>query len=263
MGKKLPKIGLALGGGGAKGLAHIGVLEVLQENDIPIHAIAGTSMGALIGGMYALESDVDVVYEYARQAIDGKFLPVFFDMPRGGGFSSGEKAHRLIDTFVDNKTFQQTCVPFCAVATDLAKGTAVGLKSGLLSSAIRASISYPPIFDPMRIGKRVLVDGGLSNQVPVAFARAMGMDRVIAVNVDADYQFDPEKRMTPATLSRVTIKLLLRSIAAFSSASADVIIAPRVGDMSVWLDFNKMDEIILRGRKATEKALPAIRALLK
>lgn len=263
MSKKIPKIGLALGGGGAKGLAHIGVLEVLQENEIPIDAIAGTSMGALIGGMYALESDIDVVYEYARQVIDGKFLQIFFDVPHGGGFSSGEKARKLIDAFVDAKTFRQTKIPFGAVVVDAVKGETIFLRSGSLSAAIRASISYPPIFDPVHVGKRFLLDGGIGAEVPADFARAMGVDRVIAVDVDADYRFDSTKAMTPATLSRVALRLLLRSVAAASSASADVIIKPSVGDMSVWTDFGKMDEIILRGRKAAEKALPQIVRLVQ
>ena len=263
MGKKVPKIGLALGGGGAKGLAHIGVLEVLQENEIPISAIAGTSMGALIGGMYALENDIDVVYEYVRQTIDGKLLPVFFDLPHGGGFSSGTRALKLIDAFVDEKTFRNTKIPFTAVATDLRSGKPVALESGPLATAIRASISYPPVFDPVHVGKRVLVDGGIAAEVPVAQMRARGIDRVIAVNVDDDYRFNDGKNMTPAALSRVSLKLLMRSVAACSSADADVVVTPKVGDISVWMDFGKLDDIILRGRKATEKALPQIRALLK
>lgn len=260
---KKPKIGLALGGGGAKGLAHIGVLEVLQENEIPIGVIAGTSMGALIGGMYALENDIDVVYEYVRQTIDGKLLPVFFDMPQGGGFSSGTRALKLIDAFVDKKTFKQTKIPFVATATDVKTGSAVTLDDGPLATAIRASISYPPVFDPVRAGKRLLVDGGIVAEVPVAQARALGVDRVIAVNVDNDYRFNDEKNMTPAALSRLSLKLLMRSVAAYSSADADIVVTPKVGDISVWMDFGKLDDIILRGRKAAEKALPQIKALLR
>lgn len=263
MAKKIPKIGLALGGGGAKGLAHIGVLEVLQENEIPISAIAGTSMGALIGGMYALEKDIDVVYEYVRQTVDGKLLPVFFDLPHGGGFSSGTRALELIDAFVDKKTFRHTKIPFSAVATDLQNGEAVMLAGGSLAMAIRASISYPPVFDPARVGKRLLIDGGIVAEVPVAQARALGIDHVIAVNVDDDYRFNDAKNMTPAVLSRASLKLLMRSVAAYSSATADVVVTPKVGDISVWMDFGKLDDIVLRGRKATEKALPQIRALLK
>lgn len=259
---KKQKIGLVLGGGGAKGLAHIGVLEVLQENEIPISAIAGTSMGALIGGMYALENDIDVVYEYISQTIDGKLLPVFFDMPQGGGFSSGKRALQLIDVFVDRKTFRQTKIPFVATATDVRTGSAVKLASGPLATAIRASISYPPVFDPVHAGKRLLVDGGIVAEVPVAQARALGVDRVIAVNVDDDYRFD-EKNMTPAALSRLSLKLLMRSVAAYSSADADIVVTPKVGDISVWMDFGKLDDIILRGRKAAEKALPQIKALLR
>lgn len=260
---KKQKIGLVLGGGGAKGLAHIGVLEVLQENEIPISAIAGTSMGALIGGMYALENDIDVVYEYISQTIDGKLLPVFFDMPQGGGFSSGKRALQLIDVFVDRKTFRQTKIPFVATATDVRTGSAVKLASGPLATAIRASISYPPVFDPVHAGKRLLVDGGIVAEVPVAQARALGVDRVIAVNVDDDYRFDEKKGMTPTTLSRVALKLLMRSVAAASATGADVILTPKVGDISVWMDFGKLDDIVLRGRKAAEKALPQIKALLR
>lgn len=244
-------------------MAHIGVLEVLQENEIPISAIVGTSMGALIGGMYALENDIDVVYEYVRQTVDGKLLPVFFDLPHGGGFSSGARALELIDSFVDKKTFKQTKIPFAAVATDLRSGRPVVLESGPLATAIRASVSYPPVFDPMRAGKRVLVDGGIVAEVPVAQARGLGADRIIAVNVDDDYRFDDAKAVTPATLSRAALKLLIRSLAAYSSADADVVLAPKVGDISVWMDFGKLDDIVLRGRKAAEKALPQIRALLK
>jgi len=263
MKKKKSGLALALGGGGAKGFAHIGVIQVLEENRIPIASITGTSMGALVGGMYALYQDSGLVYDFIKTTLHTKLFSLLTDVANSGGFSSGKTITRLIHDFADGKTCHQTKIPFCAMATDLATGNPVTLRNGSIAQAIRASISYPPVFDPVKKGKTILVDGGLSAEVPVVQARKMGASMVVAVNLEAHYCGLIQKKLSPTLLAKDSIHLLLRSCASIACQSADVVIEPKVGCVGVWKDFGKMDEIIALGRAAAKKALPKIKKLLR
>lgn len=177
-----PGFALALGGGSAKGLAHIGILKVLEEAEIPIHAIAGTSMGAVIGGLYAAQC-LDA-YETLIRGIDRRSSLLFLDpiLPNSG-FFAGKRLENLLDSVLSGRHIEYLKIPFCAVAADLNSGEEIRLSQGELVGAMRASFAIPGFFTPKKWNGRWLVDGGLAAPVPVAAAQAFGAPRVIAVDL--------------------------------------------------------------------------------
>ena len=156
----------------------------MLDNDIPIDYIAGTSSGALIGGLYAVHKDIDAVERIALTSDLNLLTRFMFDVSTHGGLLSGATVERFIRDELDDVTFDALHIPFAAVATDIHTGDAVVLRSGDVTSAIRASISVPVIFEPVIHEGRLLVDGGLVMPVPVELVRAMGADIVIGVNLD-------------------------------------------------------------------------------
>lgn len=178
-----PKIGLALGSGSARGLAHIGVLRAVEEAGIEIDFIAGTSMGALVGAVYAA-GELDEL-EAVFQSFDWKKTVAFFDvvLPKSG-LLDGAKVSDLVREYVQSARIEELPKRFAAVATDIVSGEELTMASGDVIDAVRASISVPGVFTPIRSNGRILVDGGLVNPVPVSVARAMGADVVIAVDLN-------------------------------------------------------------------------------
>lgn len=176
------RIGLALGGGAARGWSHIGVIEALAEAGIAPVAIAGTSMGALVGAAHAA-GRLGALKEWAL-AVDWRTIVSLADLGlAGGGIVDGQRIRALLGQLGIDGEIRSLAIPFAAVATDLADGREIWLQEGPADLAIRASISMPGIFSPVLVGERWLVDGGLVNQVPVSTCRAMGADFVIAVHV--------------------------------------------------------------------------------
>lgn len=175
------KIGLALGSGAARGLAHIGVLKVLEEARIPIAAIAGTSIGAMIGALYAAGVPLAQLEEIARN-VDWRDLARLVDpvLP-AAGLIDGKKVTRFIDELLPVQRFEELRIPFAVTATDVESGEDLFIKQGDLLAAVRAAIAFPGIFTPVRFGERFLVDGGLCNPVPVDVVRELGCDKVIGV----------------------------------------------------------------------------------
>lgn len=178
-----PRVGLALGSGSARGLAHIGVLRALDEAGIPVHCIAGTSIGALVGAVYA-SGKLDQL-ETAMRDLDWKAVATFLDVvfPRSG-LIDGKRIAEFVRRHAHSESVENLPVPFRAVATDLATGDEVVLAAGDLVEAVRASIAVPGILTPVRWKGRILADGALTNPVPVSVARAMGADTVIAVDLN-------------------------------------------------------------------------------
>jgi NTE family protein len=181
--KSRPTIGLALGSGSARGLAHIGVIRAIEESGIPVDAVAGSSIGALVGAAYAsgrlntLEQDfLNIDWKRIGTLLD----PVF---PRSG-LIDGRRIAGFVRSHVSVGTVERLPIPFCAVATDLTSGREVLIRDGDVIDAVRASISMPGIFSPVRHREGILVDGGLANPVPVSAARALGADIVIAVDLN-------------------------------------------------------------------------------
>ena len=186
--KQRKKIGLALGGGGAKGLAHIGVIKVLEKYDIPIDFIAGTSMGAMVGGWYAAHGNVESLEKIFKEVDHKEVLPVrkVIKNHKGILFSDKMVIQDLEDGFYGRK-IEELSIPFCAVSTDVETGAQVILKEGNLSEAVSASIALPIMFKPARIDVKLFMDGGFVNPVPADIVRAMGADFVIAVDVSSKW----------------------------------------------------------------------------
>jgi len=181
--KTRPKIGLALGSGSARGLAHIGVIRAIRESGITIDMVAGTSIGALIGAAYA-SGGIDTLEQDFRN-IDWKKMGTLLDpvFPMSG-LIDGRKIAEFVRPHVSSQAIENLPLPFCAVATEFSSGKEIPLRRGNLIEAVRASISVPGIFSPVRLNGRILVDGGLVNPIPVSAVRTMGADLVIAVDLN-------------------------------------------------------------------------------
>ncbi len=269
---KRPKIGLALGSGGPRGLAHIGVIKVLEENNIPIDFIAGSSVGSLIGGLYALTKDIDAMAEIALRTNRRKLVSLLRPFSLSfSGLLKGLNLERFFDReFGPGKKFSDLKIPFVSVATDIKTGEEIRLNNGYLNRAIRASISLPLIFNPVKINGRFLVDGGLVNPVPDNVVREMGADIVIAVNLfpNDDNQRREAKegaRLRIFSIARDSLGILQSHLAQHFSEDADISITPQVYDIS-WVDlfeFIDGDKTIQKGREAAENVLSKIKNLIQ
>ena len=254
-----PKIGLALSGGAARGIAHIAVLDTLELEGIPIHAIAGTSAGSIVGALYAAGMPLLEIKRVLLQTSWTDIIP--FRFPQRGGLISSEGIYRFMDSILPVKKFSSLLFPFAAVATDLRTGEKVSITTGSVAKAVQASCSLPVVFTPTEINRRVMVDGGVASQIPVRTAREeLGATKVIAVNVNykalETEQFD----------SIVKIAAHLSALWASRNARveeklADVLINVNAKGISLF-DLSKAKELLKRGRMAAEERLPEIKALL-
>lgn len=184
MTRKRPRIGIALGGGAARGWSHIGILRWLHEHDLQPDIIAGTSIGALVGAAAAADA-LDELDEWVR-TLTWQDVVGYLDVSFGGGFIQGRKLFQFLESRFPDKSFADLQRPFGVVATELASGQEVWFREGSIYRAVRASVALPGLFTPVREGERWLVDGGLVNPVPVSLCRALGAERVIAVDLNAD-----------------------------------------------------------------------------
>lgn len=263
MKKQRKKIGLALGSGGLRGLAHIGVIKVLERNNIPIDFIAGTSIGAIVGGIYAQKGNISDIEKLAQRFSYRDLINIFFDPKLHLGLVKGQKAQKFLENFIGDTKIEDLRIPFRAVATDLYTGEVVTFDKGKLSLAIRASSCMPFVFEPVKYNNYYLVDGGVSQPVPVKTARKMGADIVIAVNLDTTFFSSPsQKRFTIVGLLRDSVNLLRYHLAKENVKEADIVINPDVPDISWWTRLNEGKKIIALGEKAAEKTIPLLKKLL-
>jgi NTE family protein len=271
-GKRKMRIGVALSGGAAHGIAHVGVLDVLSKAGIPIDMIAGTSAGSIVGAMYAAHRDTD------RMLVDAldpnwKKLSAMSDPTLGRtGFLKGEKIRKLLSGFLGgDPDFEDLQIPLACVATDIDTGEEIVIEKGPVLDAVRASISLPGIFTVVKREGRYLVDGGLTTPVPVNVVRGMGAEFVIAVNVNPDvtrrmgktYQARLATHKPPNLLQIMmqSIYITTWALAHSSIASADVGIEPDLGTITS-SDFKYAARMIHIGREAAQAALPEIRKKL-
>jgi NTE family protein len=263
------KIGLALSGGAARGLAHVGVIEVLHKEAIPIDMIAGTSAGAVMGAIYAWNQDIDKMKEYALDTKWKKLAPLIDPSFPRTGFIKGRKIKNLLSTFIGgNIKFSDLKIPFACVATDIDTGEEIVINKGSVPEALRASISIPGIFTLVKHEGRYLVDGGLTTPVPVELVKQMGADFIIAVNVNPDVV----GRMSNTSLRRMearkepnifqvmmqSIYITTYSLARNNLENADIVIEPRVAHIGAG-DFQKAREFIDLGTQAAKSAIPKIK----
>lgn len=247
---------LALGGGAARGFAHVGVIEVLEQAGIKPDLIVGTSAGSLVGALYASGMSATELRKAAMSLDEG----VLGDWTIGGrGVLKGRALQDLVNRMVGNRPIERFPVPYAAVACDLYNGNPLLLQRGDAGVAVRASSAVPGVFEPVVIGGREYVDGGLVSPVPVRPARELGGDDVIAVDISAKPRFQDTDTLPRVLLQTFTI--MSQQLAAAELREADVVVAPKVGDLGSG-DFGRRQLAIDEGRRAATAALPALRSAL-
>lgn len=247
-----PVIGLALGSGGARGFAHLGVIKVLLEENIAINLIAGSSMGALVASFYGAGLNIDRLYRLAH-AFKRKYY-LDFTVPKMG-FISGKRVKELIRLFTHGKTIEELDIPIAIVATDLMTGEKVVFKKGSISDAVRASISIPGIFVPEKIDGRLLVDGGVIDRVPVSVVKEMGADIVIAVDVS---HVDINEEITSVfDVILQSIDIMQRQLVKDGEITSDIMIHPQVAQYSSQA-FTNIADIVRIGEEETRKQIANI-----
>jgi NTE family protein len=282
-------LGLALGGGAARGLAHLGILEVLDEAKIPIACIAGTSFGALCGGVYAYERSGHTLTEKTRAFIHSSLyhkMTVHLFQPKqietsfldgvwrtmkqsaaiGGGLNrssviSNDEYRSVIDALIPDVSIEELSLPFAATAVDLRSSAEVIFRKGSLRRAVMASAAIPGLFPPQAREKSVLVDGSWADCVPVEPAKELGADVVVAVDVtsEIDEVGDLSRSLEIAWVANNMTRTILKNR---QLKLADLLIRPKV-DKIHWADFSQFDEARQQGRLAAQEALPKIQALLE
>ncbi|KQO70370.1 NTE family protein rssA [Methylobacterium sp. Leaf469] len=294
-----PRIGLALGGGSARGWSHIGAIEVLEESGIHPGVVTGCSIGAVVGGCYAA-GQLGLLKTFALSLTKRRVVGLL-DLRLGSGLIAGARLRQRLERDLADRRVEHLAVRFASVATDLGSGEEVWLTRGNLVEALRASYALPGVFPPVRLGGRLLMDGTLVNPVPVGLARALGADVVICINLNGDPReaggpvvLDPDERAdearpAPAPRRRRSWALFRRgrrappetpspgmarvmldafnitqdkiSRARLAGDPPDVTISPRLAEMGLF-EFHRAAEGIELGRQAARAALPAIRATL-
>ena len=265
--KQRKKIGLVLGSGGFRGFAHIGVIQVLQENNIPIDFISGASIGSLVGAYFSLYSDLHKLEEEIVMNKKEK-LPTLFDLGFRGGLVSGRKFEAFFERMLKRKTFNDCRIPLNIVATDLMTGQKIILDQGNLASAVRASSSVPLVFEPVRHKGHLLVDGGLSDPVPVDAVKKMGAEIIIAVNLYHPNEFIEKRFNMPIVALRAT-RIALHNLAKASIIGADVVLNPdtsrfmKTNSYKKYFDPPVAKALIEIGRLEAKKLLPQIKKVLE
>jgi NTE family protein len=253
---KPAKVAVVLGAGVSRGFAHVGVLKVLESQKIPIHLIVGTSAGSFVGSLYAYGIDTFQLQTMAMVLL--KDDVVDWTIP-DNGFIRGEKLENFINKTVRQTPLERLKIPFRAVATNVQTGEETVFATGNTGRAVRASCSIPGVFQPVRIGDKAYMDGGVVSPVAVEAARRAGADVVIAVDISAGVAGTLPQGILETILQSVDI--MYAKIATAQLRNADVVIRPKVSHIGS-SDFEKRNEAILEGEKAATQALPQIRQIL-
>lgn len=278
-GRRRPKVGLALSGGGARGLAHVGVLKALEEHGIPIDVLAGTSMGGVIAAGYAAGFSPNDIEVEARRLASIRQLIGLVDrtVPRGG-LLQGNKLTEYFCEWVGDKTFDQLRCPLGLVAVDIKGQKRVVLREGSVVEAMRASMSIPGLFAPVERDGQLLVDGGLMDNLPAGVVRELGADVVIAVDLSFDeamlaYLVDHlHSRLLPGAVSN-TMEVIVRSLVALTMEMnrrslqenpPDLLVRPAIPvGVTILTGFTRAEEIIAAGYEAANAALPRITSVVE
>lgn len=255
------KIALVLGGGAARGFAHVGVIKALEAQGIFPDIVVGTSAGSLVGALYAAGNNGFALQKLAMEmdeaAISDWSVPLF---SQSSGVIKGEAVQLYVNRAVNNQPIEKLKIAFGAVATDLHTGQAILFRRGNTGSAVRASSAVPGVFQPVRIGSKHYVDGGLVSPVPVSFARKMGADFVIAVNISAQPDAQPASGTLEVLLQ--TFAIMGQSLNQYELRDADVVIRPELATMK-GNDFQQRNVAIMAGERATTALMGEIKQRLK
>lgn len=252
-----PKIGLALGSGGARGFAHLGVIKVLKEAGIPIDMVAGSSMGALVACFYGAGLDIERLYKISS-AFKRKYY-LDFTVPKMG-FIAGKRVKDLIRMFTHGKNIEELDIPIGIVATDLMTGEKVVFKKGSIADAVRASISIPGIFVPEKLNGRLLVDGGVVDRVPVSVVKDMGADLVIAVDV-SHVKTNSEVTSIFDVIMQ-SLDIMQMELVNHRVIASDAIIRPQVDKYSARA-FTNIEEIITIGEEEAKSQIDTIKDMIE
>jgi len=250
------RIGIALGGGAAKGFAHIGVIKMLEANGFKPEVVSGTSAGSVVGAFYASGMDAFQMQQHAVALDEASIRDVTLF---NGGLVRGQKLQDYVNRMVGNRAFDKMKKPFAAVSTQLETGQRTVFVNGNIGQAVRASCSIPGVFEPVKIGRFYYVDGGVVSPVPVDAARQLGADFVIAVDISTRITGKTPENLLGVVNQSITI--MGQKLGQQEIARADVVIRPKVNDIGP-ADFEQRARAILEGEKAALAAMPQIRAKL-
>jgi NTE family protein len=256
--RPLPAIGVALGGGFARGMAHIGVLKVLEEEGIPVRVVAGTSVGALIGACYCSGLPLE---ELERVAHACRFTTFARWTVSRYGFASNDRMVSFLNRILKVSTFEQLRIPLGVTATDFNSGEGVVFHSGSIIDPVRASCAYPGMFLPVEIRGRYLVDGMLSHPVPSHPLREMGADRVLAVHLRGQWSKDGAPRHLFDVIGQ-SFAIAQDQMSHVWRSAADIVIEPDVAGFA-YDDFKRAGDLIRSGEVAMRQAMPAVRKWLE
>ncbi|MDD2354429.1 MAG: patatin-like phospholipase family protein [Patescibacteria group bacterium] len=258
---KRKKVGLALGSGGAKGYAHLGVLKVLEENNIPIDYLSGASAGAIVASLYSLYKDIKKVEEILT---DFHKIRSLFDISFKGGILKGKKIVNFFEDIFQGKTFKDLEIPICIIATDYVTGKEVRIKKGNIALAVRASMAVPFVFELVNCKKKELADGGLSSPVPIRALKEMGADVTIGVRIED--KLDDGKKKNIYSMTERSINILQHNLAEYELNEADILLDPEFegyGFLGVHkIIQGKIGEAIQEGERVTKEELTNIKRLI-
>lgn len=256
-----PKIALVLGGGAARGFAHVGVIRTLEREKIPLNMVVGTSVGSLIGAIYASDlNSFELEWTAFQLEKDDLFDFGVMNAVSGLGLARGDKLEEWVKQHVKTVNIENTKLPFAAVATDLNWGHKVVLDKGSVARAVRASSAIPGVFQPVQHQGKFLVDGGVVDNIPISVAKAKGADIVIAVDISGNLGNPNITNLLGVTLQATNIMFALN--VEHSKKEADVLISPAgIGDVGM-LDFTQKKRCMQAGIEAAQKAMPAVRKVI-
>ena len=252
------RLGLALGGGAARGFAHVGVIQVLEEAGLHPHYVAGTSAGSLVAALYASGKSSQELRRVADTMEEAEITDWMVPLLNRGALR-GEALARYVNTQVGGKLIEQMKIPLAIVATDLRNGEAVAFRRGNTGSAVRASSAVPAVFQPVRISEREFVDGGLVAPVPVRQVREMGANFVVAVDISSDPEGNPAGDTFQILMQ--TFAIMGKSINALALREADMVVRPPLSGVKS-ADFSARRRSIEAGRAAMQALLPQLRSRL-
>jgi len=261
------KLGLALGSGSFRGPAHIGVIKTLEKNNIPIDFLAGSSIGALIAAHYAVWQDIKRL-ESEILGNRREKISLLFDLSRSGGLLTGNRVEKFFREILEGAKFKDAKIPLKIIATDIRQGKPFIFQEGDLATAVRASVSIPLTFKPLKFKDKLLIDGGASNPVPDNVVKDMGADVVISVNLYNHHRFDDKNPNTSQVVMR-GLEILLANLAKSNTKHTDILLEPGIGGtykgsrLKKYYDQKFISDIIKDGEIMTQDRIEEIKELMK
>ncbi|MDD5449702.1 MAG: patatin-like phospholipase family protein [Candidatus Omnitrophica bacterium] len=256
--KPYKKAALVLSGGSARGVTHLGVVKVFKREGLKFDMVVGTSIGSLIGAAYCLDLPLEEVEATAVKTTAMDLLDITISRM---GLTEGNKLENIIRRVIKNKSFNDLKIPLAITTVDIETGNELYFTSGDLARIIKASCSLPGIFKPIEIGGRLMIDGGMKQHLPVAIAKKLGADFIVAV--DAGFCVKKGKINNMLGILMQSIQIMGEELARHQSVHADIIIKPQLGDTIDQMAFNKAAVIIKKGEEAAEEALPILKKYIK